>query len=136
MIVHCRLKIASAKQGERNLLGAVVKGVPKLNTPMHCQLVLVVVTGGSPELRVEKKCRRPSHWRLSKGWRTSECYQAIFNGARSYSGRLGARADLPSVEFQKRAPGISGRVFFVRPGSQGRHQEEHRSDPILISLST
>ena len=110
------------KQGERNLLGAVVKGVPKLNTPMHRQLVLVIVTDGSPEVRVEEKytvsqaigvCRRV-------GAQVNVIGQSSM-GARSYSGRFGGRANLSSVEFQKRAPGITNGVFFVMPGSQGRH---------------
>ena len=110
------------KQGERNLLGAVVKGVPKLNTPMHRQLVLVIVTDGSPEVRVEEKytvsqaigvCRRV-------GAQVNVIGQSSM-GARSYSGRFGGRANLSSVEFQKRAPAITNGVFFVMPGSQGRH---------------
>lgn len=110
------------KQGERNLLGAVVKGVPKLNTPMHRQLVLVIVTDGSPEVRVEEKytvsqaigvCRRV-------GAQVNVIGQSSM-GARSYSGRFGGRANLSSVEFQKRAPRITNGVFFVMPGSQGRH---------------
>lgn len=110
------------KQGERNLIGAVVKGVPKLNTPTHRQLVLVIVTDGSPELRLKEKysvdqaigvCRRA-------GAQVNVIGQSSM-GARSYSGRFGARASLPSVEFQKRAPGITNGVFFVMPGSQGRH---------------
>ena len=102
------------KQGERNLIGAVVKCVPKLNTPRHRQLVLVIVTDGSPELRVEEKytvnqaigvCR-------TAGAQVNVIGQSSM-GARSYSGRFGARANLPSVEFQKRAPGITNGVFFV-----------------------
>lgn len=110
------------KQGERNLLGAVVKGVSRLNTPLHRQLVLVIVTDGSPGLRVDDKytvdqaigvCRRA-------GAQVNVIGQSSM-GAGSYSGRFGGRASLPSLEFQKRVAGITNGVFFVMPGSLGRH---------------
>ncbi|MDE0504622.1 MAG: hypothetical protein OXI86_11145, partial [Candidatus Poribacteria bacterium] len=112
----------ASKQGERNLLGAVVKGIPKLNTPAHRQLVLVIVTDGSPTFRLEKEhtvdqaidvCRRA-------GAQVNVIGQSSM-GARSYSGRFGGRATLPSIEFQKRVAKITNGVFFVMPGSLGRH---------------
>ena len=110
------------KQGERNLIGAVVKGVPKLNTPAHRQLVLVIVTDGSPARRVDKEytvyqaigvCRRA-------GAQVNVIGQSSM-GIHSYSGRFGGRANLPSIDFQKRVAGITNGVYFVMPGTQGRH---------------
>ena len=42
------------KQGDKHLLGAVIKGVPKIKTPTDRQLVLVIVTDGSTRHRAEK----------------------------------------------------------------------------------
>ena len=110
------------KQGERNLLGAVVKGVPNLNTPKHRQLVLVIVTDGSPARRAEQEytvdqaigvCRKA-------GAQVNVIGQSSM-GIHSYSGRFGGRVNLPSIDFQKRVAGITNGVYFVMPGTQGRH---------------
>ena len=113
---------AAIGSGERNLLGAVVKGVPKLNTPKHRQLVLVIVTDGSPARRAEQEytvdqaigvCRKA-------GAQVNVIGQSLM-GIHSYSGRFGGRANLPSIDFQKRVAGITNGVYFVMPGTQGRH---------------
>lgn len=104
------------KQGDKHLLGAVVKGVPKIKTPVDRQLVLVIVTDGSE-----------GH-RAAKGYTVNQaigvCRKAaaqvnVIGGSsmniQSYKGRFGGRAVSPSVEFQKRVAETTNGVHYVMP---------------------
>ena len=94
----------------------MVKGVPKLNTPRDRQLVLVIVTDGSPARRGQQEytvnqaigvCRRA-------GAQVNVIGESSMN-VHSYKGRFGGRAVSPSVEFQKRVAETTNGVHYVMP---------------------
>ena len=104
------------KQGDKHLLGAIVKGVPKIKTPVDRQLVLVVVTDGSEGHRAAKEytvnqaigvCRKAGAQVNVIGGSSMSIH--------SYKGRFGGRAASPSVEFQKRVAQSTNGVHFVMP---------------------
>ena len=106
------------KQGDKHLLGAVIKGVPKIKTPTDRQLVLVIVTDGSTRHRAEKGytvnqaigiCRRAGAQVNVIGESSMNIY--------SYKGRFGGRAMSSSVVFQKRVAEITNGVHYVMPGA-------------------
>ena len=106
------------KQGDKHLLGAVIKGVPKIKTPTDRQLVLVIVTDGSTGHRAEKGytvnqaigvCRRA-------GAQVNVIGESSMS-IHSYKGRFGGRATSPSVVFQKRVAEITNGVHYVMPGA-------------------
>ena len=110
-----------AKQGDKHLLGAVVKGVPKIKTPADRKLVLVIVTDGSTKHRAEKGytvnqaigvCRKA-------GAQVNVIGESSM-GIHSYKGRFGGRATVPSIDFQKRVVAATNGVFYVMPGADGR----------------
>lgn len=105
------------KQGDKHLIGAVIKGVPKIKTPKDRQLVLVIVTDGSTGYRAEKGytvdqaigvCRKA-------GAQVNVIGESSMN-IHSYKGRFGGRAMSPSVDFQKRVAEITNGVHYVMPG--------------------
>ena len=104
------------KQGDKHLLGAVIKGVPKIKTPVDRQLVLVIVTDGSAGHRAAKGytinqaigvCRKA-------GAQVNVIGESSMN-IHSYKGRFGSRAGSPSVEFQKRVAKTTNGVHYVMP---------------------
>ena len=104
------------KQGDKHLLGAVIKGVPKIKTPADRRLVLVIVTDGSTGHRAEKGysvnqaigiCRRV-------GAQVNVIGESSMS-IRSYKGRFGGRAMSSSVDFQKRVAEITNGVHYVMP---------------------
>ena len=104
------------KQGDKHLLGAVIKGVPKIKTPRDRQLVLVIVTDGSTGHQAEKGhtvnqaigvCRKA-------GAQVNVIGESSM-GIHTYKGRFGGRAASPSVTFQKRIAEITNGVYFVMP---------------------
>ena len=104
------------KQGDKHLLGAVIKGVPKIKTPVDRQLVLVIVTDGSAGHRAAKGytvnqaigvCRKA-------GAQVNVIGESSMN-IHSYKGRFGGRAVSPSVEFQKRVAETTNGVHYVMP---------------------
>jgi hypothetical protein len=104
------------KQGDKHLLGAVIKGVPKIKTPVDRQLVLVIVTDGSAGHRAAKGytvnqaigvCRKA-------GAQVNVIGESSMN-VHSYKGRFGGRAVSPSVEFQKRVAETTNGVHYVMP---------------------
>lgn len=104
------------KQGDKHLLGAVIKGVPKIKTPTDRQLVLVIVTDGSAGHQAEKGhtvnqaigvCRKA-------GAQVNVIGESSM-GIYTYKGRFGGRAASPSVAFQKRIAEITNGVYFVMP---------------------
>ncbi len=109
------------KQGDKNLLGAVVKGVPKIKTPADRKLVLVIVTDGSTTHRAEKG------YTVNQAIGVCRKADAQVNvigessmGVHSYKGRFGGRATVPSIDFQKRVAATTNGVFYVMPGIDGR----------------
>ena len=105
------------KQGDKHLIGAVIKGVPKIKTPKDRQLVLVIVTDGSTGFRAEKGytvdqaigvCRKA-------GAQVNVIGESAMN-IHSYKGRFGGRATSPSVDFQKRVAAITNGVRYIMPG--------------------
>lgn len=105
------------KQGDKHLLGAVIKGVPKIKTPVDRQLVLVIVTDGSAGHRAAKGytinqaigvCRKA-------GAQVNVIGESSMN-IHSYKGRFGGRAMSSSVDFQKRVTEITNGVRYVMPG--------------------
>ena len=106
------------KQGDKHLLGAVMKGVPKIKTPTDRKLVLVIVTDGSTGHQAEKGhtvnqaigvCRKA-------GAQVNVIGESSMS-IRSYKGRFGGRAMSPSVAFQKRVAEITNGVHYVMPES-------------------
>ncbi len=104
------------KQGDKHLVGAVIKGVPKIKTPADRQLVLVIVTGGSAGHRAAKGytvnqaigvCRKA-------GAQVNVIGESSMN-IHSYKGRFGGRAVSSSVEFQKRVAATTNGVHYVMP---------------------
>ena len=104
------------KQGDKHLLGAVIKGVPKIKTPADRQLVLVIVTDGSAGHRAAKGytvnqaigvCRKA-------GAQVNVIGESSMS-IHSYKGRFGGRAVSPSVEFQKRVAETTNGVHYVMP---------------------
>ena len=105
------------KQGDKHLLGAVIKSVPKIKTPADRKLVLVIVTDGSSRHRAEKGnsvdyaigvCRKA-------GAQVNVIGESSMS-IHSYKGRFGGRATSPSVEFQKRVAEVTNGVHYVMPG--------------------
>lgn len=106
------------KQGDKHLLGAVIKGVPKIKTPMDRQLVLVIVTDGSTGHQAEKGytvnqaigvCRRA-------GAQVNVIGESSMS-IHTYKGRFGGRATSSSVVFQKRIAEVTNGVHYVMPGA-------------------
>lgn len=104
------------KQGDKHLLGAVIKGIPKIKTPTDRRLVLVIVTDGSTGHRAEKGhtvnqaigvCRRA-------GAQVNVIGESSMS-IHSYKGRFGGRATSPSVVFQKRVAEITNGVHYIMP---------------------
>lgn len=104
------------KQGDKHLLGAVIKGVPKIKTPADRQLVLVIVTDGSAGHRAAKGytvnqaigvCRKA-------GAQVNVIGESSMS-IHSYKGRFGGRAVSPTVEFQKRVAETTNGVHYVMP---------------------
>lgn len=110
------------KQGERNLLDAVVKSVPKLNTPNNRQLVLVIVTDRSTEHREEKgyTVDQAIGVCLTAGAQVNVIGESLMHIC-SYKGRLSVSTKPLSIVFQTRVTEITNGVHHVMPRVDGQH---------------